>query len=87
MITFQGDNLADDMAYIVENDVLVHSVLQEIAKHPKIELQNNSKIDDVQLANDVDTLGYVTLKTGEQYSCNLMVSIFIFKYFKHCVCS
>lgn len=74
MITFQGDTLADDMAYIVENDILVHSVLQEIKKLPNIVLQNNSKIDAVQLATDANHLGYVTLKTGEQFSCSLMVS-------------
>lgn len=76
MITFQGDNLADDMAYIVENDVLVHSILQEIEKHPNIVVQNNSKIDAVQLTNENENLGYVTLKSGEKYSCNLMVSRF-----------
>lgn len=79
MITFQGDALTDDMAYIVENDVLVHSVLQEIEKHPNIVMQNNSKIETVQLADEAHNLGLVTLKTGEQYSCSLMVS-FIFYF-------
>lgn len=70
------------MAYIVENDVLVHSILQEIEKHPNIVLKNNSKIEAVQVATESADLGYVTLKTGEQYSCSLMVSFFyLFFYF------
>lgn len=74
MIKFQGDSIVDDMAFIVENDVLVHSLLQQIKKHDNITLQNGSKIEAVQLATATQNLGYVTLQTGEEYSCNLMVS-------------
>lgn len=64
----------DEVAYIVENDVLIHAILKEIEKNSNIEIKNNSKIEKVRLQRDGYVNGTVHLKSGEEYSSELLVS-------------
>lgn len=64
----------DEVAYIVENDVLIHAILKEIEKNSNIEIKNNSKIEKVRLQRDGYVNGTVHLKSGEVYSSELLVS-------------
>lgn len=63
------------MAFIVENDVLVHAILKEFEASSNVTIQNNSRIESVLLPKDGSQYGSVTLSTGENYSCDLMVRI------------
>ena len=74
IITFNHDNFSDNVAYIVENDVLLHAILQEIARNPNITIQNDSKIDKVRLRRDGFANNMVYLKNGQTYSSDLLVS-------------
>lgn len=74
LITFNRDNFAGDVAYIVENDVLLYAIVKEIEKNPNVIIQNNAKIDQVRLQRDGRPRNMVYLKSGESYSAELLVS-------------
>lgn len=75
MIAFSGEQIASDMAYIVENDVLVHSVLQQLkAVGENVNVQNGARIEAVRLAPGPNGRGMVQLKSGQSFSCDLLVS-------------
>lgn len=67
----------EEVAYIVENDVLIHAILKEIEKCNQIEIKNNSKIEKVRLQRDGFANGLVYLKSGEVYSSELVVSVLV----------
>lgn len=81
MITFNHDNFIGDVAYIVENDVLLHSILKELEPFTNITIQNNAKIERVALEQDGLPFGKVQLATGETFSAELLVIIFIIYLF------
>lgn len=68
----------DDVAYIVENDILIYAILEEIQKNSNITIKNNSKISNVRLQRDGLANGAVYLKSGDIYSAELLVSGFFF---------
>jgi hypothetical protein len=78
MITFNHDDMVEDIAYVVENDVLLAAVNREVqelagnltviheAKIKGYELpQHHGKTSDVQ----------VHLENGSSYICSLLVSV------------
>lgn len=80
-IAFDADDAAElsgaDMAYIVENDVLQHAVLQELKEaqaKEQVELRFGARIEQLQLAGAPSARGVVQLKGGEAFSCDLLVS-------------
>lgn len=68
------ENFSDDMAYIVENDLLMSALLDELEKNSNVILKNSSSIDNVELPKDQNDHGGVSLKTGERFTCDLLVS-------------
>lgn len=83
MITFNHDNFSGDVAYIVENDVLVHSILKELEPFDNITIRNDAKIDGVQLVKDGSTYSKVKLSSGEDFSTELLVNIIIYCSVEH----
>lgn len=75
MITFNHDNFIGDIAYIVENDVLLHSILKELEPFANITIRNDAKIDNVLLERDGLPFGKVRLATGENFTAELLVNI------------
>ncbi|XP_031617711.1 ubiquinone biosynthesis monooxygenase COQ6, mitochondrial [Contarinia nasturtii] len=73
LITFNHDNFIGDVAYVVENDVLVHSILKELQPYNNITIRNDAKIDKVILEQDGSTYGKVQLASGEDFSAELLV--------------
>lgn len=64
------------MAYIVENDVILHAVLKELDRcGDAVQLQNDTKISEIHLAHLDGETSTVQLKSGECYSCDLLVSL------------
>lgn len=74
LITFNRPDFAGDVAYIVENDVLLYAIEKEIRKNPNVTIQNNSNIEQVRLACDGHYNNKVYLKSGEVFSAELLVS-------------
>lgn len=75
IITLNHDNFSDDMAYIVENDLLMSVLLQQLEKNSNVTLKSSASIGAVQLPKDGFDKSGVTLKDGERYSCDLLVSL------------
>lgn len=84
MITFNHDNLQGDVAFIVENDVLLHAVNKEILSpeaHNEVNVVYSSKIADYDLPNCDKEKAIVKMENGDAYSCRLLVSVLIQFYF------
>lgn len=63
------------MCYIVENDLMIDSALKILQTCSNVEIKNNSRIESCILANNNDgKQSLVTLKSGENYGCDLLVS-------------
>ncbi|XP_022116240.2 ubiquinone biosynthesis monooxygenase COQ6, mitochondrial [Pieris rapae] len=75
MITFSStDILDDDVAYIVENDVLLHAVTKELNKSKNIETVYQAKIAGYQLSqSQVSHENIVKMSNGDTYSCDLLI--------------
>lgn len=74
-IVFNHDNPADDVCYIVENDLVIDSVLKSLNGCDSVKIENNSKIGGCTLANNSPVgKSSVTLKSGETIECDLLVS-------------
>lgn len=78
MITFSHDDLVDDIAYIVENDVLLAAVNREVQKlADNLTVIHEAKIKGYELpqhhrkTSDVR----VHLECGSSYICSLLVSV------------
>lgn len=80
MITFNHDNFIGDVAYIVENDVLLHAILKELDPFTNITIQNDVKIEQVQLEQDGLPFGRVQLATGESFTAELLVIFYLFDF-------
>lgn len=70
--------LDDDVAYIVENDVLLHAINTELsaAGNKNLSINYGSKIADYQLPQGEDGLqkSDVKMANGDLYTCQLLVS-------------
>lgn len=78
MITFNHDNFIGDVAYIVENDVLLHAILKELEPFTNITIRNGAKIEKVLLERDGLPFGKVQLATGENFTAELLVKNIFF---------
>lgn len=61
------------MAYIVENDVLVHGILKELESFDNITVRNDAKIEKIALEKDGLTYSKVQLANGDDFSAQLLV--------------
>lgn len=77
-INFNHDGFSMNVAYIVENDVVLYAVLKELDKNSNVSVQNETKIKSVSLRKNEQNVNLVTMNTGEMYSCDLLVSNFTF---------
>lgn len=73
MITFNHDNFSANVAYIVENDVLVHAILKELEPFDNITVRNDAKIEKILLERDGATYSKVQLANGDDFSAELLV--------------
>ncbi|GAB1866369.1 hypothetical protein CAJAP_07448 [Camponotus japonicus] len=48
-ITFKEDHLSDELAYIVENDLVLHAVNTQLFQKENVTVIHKSKITDVKL--------------------------------------
>ncbi|KAJ6639239.1 Ubiquinone biosynthesis monooxygenase COQ6, mitochondrial [Pseudolycoriella hygida] len=84
IITLNHEHFSDNMAYIVENELLMSVLLQQLNDSPNVLLKNDTSISSVQLPKDGFDCSGVLLKTGERYSCDLLSIIRSYIQFAHC---
>lgn len=77
MITFDKDNLTDTIAYIVENNLIIHAVTEVLRDKENVTILHETKIKDYKLPNLHENDAEIFLENGEKYSCNLLVSDFL----------
>jgi len=58
----------------VENDVILEGMYRQLVDVPNIEILNESKIENCNLPKDGKKHNEVTLKSGETFTCSLLVS-------------
>lgn len=75
LINFQHDHFADDVACIVENDLMLDSIYSQLnEKAPNVLVRNLSRIADVKLPSKTGkNVSEVTLQGGEKFSCDLLI--------------
>lgn len=76
MITFNHDDFLGDVAYIVENEVLLYAIDREIAQNENVQVQNEARVDRIRLKCNGCAQNEVHLKSGEVFTTDLLVSNF-----------
>lgn len=78
MISFSSaEMLDDDVAYIVENDVLLHAINSELSttNNKNLNINYESKISGCTLPQeDSNQRSVVKMSNGDTYTCQLLVS-------------
>ncbi|KAJ9596115.1 hypothetical protein L9F63_012699, partial [Diploptera punctata] len=73
VITFNYEDMVEDVAYIVENNVLISAVNKELEKlMPNVTVQYRAKIKGYQLPHDNNDVR-IDLENGSSYFCNLLI--------------
>ncbi|XP_023246748.1 ubiquinone biosynthesis monooxygenase COQ6, mitochondrial [Copidosoma floridanum] len=73
MITFNEDYLTDELAYIVENDLLLHAVSTQLAEKKSVKVINDAIIEDVALPISFGSESVIHLKSGEKFKAQLLI--------------
>ncbi|XP_055615462.1 ubiquinone biosynthesis monooxygenase COQ6, mitochondrial [Toxorhynchites rutilus septentrionalis] len=73
LITFNYDDMAENIAWIVENDVLLASVYRQLEQVKNVEIRYSSKIEGCKLIRDGVDMSTVQLSNGDRLKCELLV--------------
>lgn len=74
MIVFNEDHLADEIAYIVENDLVLHAVDKQLEEKEKINVIYSSKVENIKLPKMSGEDAEIQLQNGKKYRTKLLVS-------------
>ncbi|CAK9809070.1 Ubiquinone biosynthesis monooxygenase COQ6, mitochondrial [Anthophora plagiata] len=74
MIVFNKDSLTEEIAYIVENDLLLHSVNKQLAEKENVNVIYNSKVESIKLPKQLGENAEIQLQNGTIYKTKLLVS-------------
>jgi len=74
MITFNEDHLSEELAYIVENDLVLHAVNTQLSQEENVTVIHESKITDVKLPKTSTEFASVLLESGKRYTARLLVN-------------
>lgn len=73
-ITFGKADLSDEIAWIVENDLVQSSLIKEVMQHSNIDVQYNRKVSNYKIPASEDQPVQVTLEDGSLLTTDLIVS-------------
>lgn len=73
-IVFKPDNICDDVAYVVENDLILSAVGKVLQDINNVDIVYEAKINKYQLPEPDQNFVQVELENGTKYTCNLLVS-------------
>lgn len=74
MITFNEDYLSKELAYIVENDLLLHAVNTQLCEKSNVNVVYNAKVTNLMLPEIIGENVKIQLENGKQYKTKLLVS-------------
>lgn len=83
-IQFNQPNFSDQVACIVENDLMLEALYKQLGNLLNVQVKNESRLESCHLPKDGAKKSEVTLKSGEQFTCDLLVSS-SFLFFIHLV--
>ncbi|XP_029172891.1 ubiquinone biosynthesis monooxygenase COQ6, mitochondrial [Nylanderia fulva] len=73
MITFNEDHLSEELAYIIENDLLLHAINKQLSQKENVTVVHESKITEVKLPKTSAEFASVQLQSGKRYAARLLV--------------
>lgn len=73
MITFNENLSCKELAYIVENDLLLHAVNKQLSEKENVTVIYESKVVNMKLPKTSMELVTVQLQSGKQYKTRLLV--------------
>lgn len=73
LITFNHEDFVGELAYIVENDVLIFAILNELKSNTNLNIKNATRINGLMFEGDGRTHNEIHLATGEVISADLIV--------------
>lgn len=76
MINFNHPNYSDSVACVVENDLMLESMYRQLNHLPNVQVRNDSRLQSCRLPKDGAPKSEVSLKSGEVFTCDLLVSKF-----------
>lgn len=74
MIEFNEGNLANEIAYVVENDLLLHAVNKQLEEKENVNVIYASKVENIKLPKTQGDDAEVQLENGNKYKTKLLVS-------------
>lgn len=74
MITFDENHLSKELAYIVENDLLLHAINKQLSEKKNVTVVYESKVANVKFSKTLNEFTTVQLQSGKQYRTRLLVS-------------
>lgn len=81
MITFNEDNLDQEIAYIVENNLLLHAIDKELENKPSVQVIYNAKVDHVSLPDNYGENAKIKLQNGQEFQTKLLVRILFINFY------
>jgi ubiquinone biosynthesis monooxygenase Coq6 len=76
-INFNHQNFSESVACIVENDLMLEGMYKELENLLNIQIMNESRLENCRLPKDGADKSEVVLKSGEKFTCDLLVSKFL----------
>nr|XP_012230961.1 PREDICTED: ubiquinone biosynthesis monooxygenase COQ6-like [Linepithema humile] len=73
VITFDENHLSEELAYIVENDLLLDAINKQLSEKKNVTVAYESKIADVKLPKMSSEFATVQLQSGKQYRTRLLI--------------
>ncbi|KZS06471.1 ubiquinone biosynthesis monooxygenase COQ6, mitochondrial [Daphnia magna] len=73
VITFGRANLSEEIAWIVENDVIQDSLVKELHHKNQVDVQYQSKVINYKLPKHADDAVHVTLEDGSHITTDLII--------------
>lgn len=68
-----------NLCYIVENDLIIDSVVKKLENHKNVTVKTNARIKDCNLSSsENDNQNLISLLDGNTYTCDLLVSKLFF---------
>ncbi|XP_017876417.1 ubiquinone biosynthesis monooxygenase COQ6, mitochondrial-like [Ceratina calcarata] len=73
MIVFNEDYVTDEVAYIVENDLLLHAVNKQLSEKENVNVIYNSKVENINLPKTPEENAEIQLQNGKRFKAKLLV--------------
>ncbi|XP_076666293.1 ubiquinone biosynthesis protein COQ6, mitochondrial [Andrena cerasifolii] len=73
MIEFNEGNLANEIAYVVENDLLLHAVNKQLEEKENVNVIYASEVENIKLPKTQGDNAEVQLQNGNKYKTKLLI--------------